>query len=114
MQPDKAIAATATMIGRKDARTQAIPERDSLSLAPVMVNKGFSAGLSLPLGRERKPMKTGNSRGNADSDGAGPACAARPAIAGRILGQILLVIVLGEVEFASRRDLGGDAAKTPR
>src|SRR5262249_7618086 len=55
-----------------------------------------------------------NSRGNADSDRAGHAGAAEPAIAGRILGQVLLVIVLGEVELASRRDLGGDAAKAPR
>jgi hypothetical protein len=46
MQPDKASAATAAIIGSRNARTigtVAIPQSgDSISLAPVMVNKGFS------------------------------------------------------------------------
>src|SRR5215472_636156 len=51
MQPDNATAAVTAMIGRKNARgTAAIPQNgDSLSLAPVMVNKGFP----LPLAGER-------------------------------------------------------------
>jgi hypothetical protein len=32
----------------------------------------------------------------------------QPAIPARILGQILLVVVLGVVELAGRHDLGGD------
>src|ERR1700676_2038006 len=48
---------------------------------------------------------------NAGADRARHAGAAEPAIAGRILGQILLMIVLGEIERAGGRDLGGDGAE---
>ena len=48
----------------------------------------------------------------ADADRARHAGAAQSAIARRILGEILLMIVLGEIEFGRRRDLGGDGAET--
>ena len=48
---------------------------------------------------------------DAGADRTRHAGAAKPAIAGRILGQILLMIVLGEIELACRRDLGGDGAE---
>src|SRR5690349_12160531 len=47
---------------------------------------------------------------DADADRAGHAGAADAAVAGRVLGQVLLVIVLGVVELAGRDDLGGDRA----
>src|ERR1700760_4805610 len=53
------------------------------------------------------------SRLHADADRAGDARAADPAVARRVLGQVLLVVVLGEVELAGRDDLGGDPAETP-
>src|SRR5690349_3972437 len=48
---------------------------------------------------------------NARPDRAGHAGAAEPAIAGRILRQILLMIVLGEIERTGGGDLGGDGAE---
>src|ERR1700760_3578885 len=53
-------------------------------------------------------MTTSQLRRHAGADRAGHAGAAEAAIAGRILGQILLMIVLGEVELADGRDLGRD------
>src|SRR5689334_20027499 len=50
-------------------------------------------------------------RGNADADRAAHPGAAKPAIALRILGQILLVVVLGEVERRRIADFGGDRAQ---
>src|SRR5450759_1329980 len=46
----------------------------------------------------------------ASADRAGHAGTAKPAIAERIFGQILLVVILGEVELARIKDLGGDRA----
>src|SRR4029453_10605762 len=40
--------------------------------------------------------------------------AAEAAIAHRVLGQILLVVVLGEIELRRIEDLGGDRVETPR
>ena len=51
---------------------------------------------------------------DAGADLAGDAGAAEPAIAVRVLGEILLVIVLGEIEFRRRQDLGGDGAEPLR
>src|SRR5580698_10037540 len=45
---------------------------------------------------------------------AGDAGAAEPAIAARVLGEILLVIVLGEVERRRVDDLGGNPTKALR
>src|ERR1700716_3237067 len=56
-------------------------------------------------------MRSG-SGADARADRTRPPGAAKSAIAGRILGQILLMIVLGEIEFASGCDLGGDSAQT--
>ena len=53
-------------------------------------------------------------RAHTDADRARHAGAAEAAIAGGILRQILLVIVLGEIELAGRRDLGGDGAEALR
>src|SRR5258705_11372685 len=47
----------------------------------------------------------------ADADRARHAGAAQSAIARRVLGEILLMIVLGEIELGRRRDLGGDSAE---
>src|SRR5208282_1666051 len=48
---------------------------------------------------------------DAGADRTGHAGAAEPAIAGRVLGQILLMVVLGEIELAGRRNLGRDGAE---
>src|SRR5882757_3709160 len=97
MQPDNASAVMMAVIGNRNARatrTGSHPsKRDSLSLAPVMVNKWF---LSAHAGPDR----------------ARHAGATQPAIAGRILGEILLMIIFGEIEFAGWRDLGGDGAQS--
>src|SRR5262245_63126196 len=47
-------------------------------------------------------------RRDAGADLAGDAGAAEPAIAHRILGEILLVVVLGEIELRRVEDLGRD------
>src|SRR5689334_17431131 len=52
------------------------------------------------------------SRLHADADRAAHAGAAEAAVAAGILGEILLVIVLGVVERRRIEDLGGDGAKT--
>src|SRR5689334_12048226 len=49
---------------------------------------------------------------NADSGRASHSGAAKPAIAGRILGEILLMVVLREIERTRRRDLGGDCGES--
>src|SRR5438105_8681698 len=51
---------------------------------------------------------------HADADRARHAGAAQSAIARRVLGEILLMIVLGEIEFGRWRDLGGDGAEALR
>src|SRR5713101_4246368 len=50
------------------------------------------------------------SRGHGDADGAAHAGAAEPAIAHRVLGEILLMIILGEIERRRVADLGGDGS----
>src|SRR5207237_3615599 len=50
----------------------------------------------------------------ADADRARHAGAAQSAIARRVLGEILLMIVLCEIEFGRWRDLGGDGAEALR
>ena len=52
------------------------------------------------LGRDARP------------DLAGDAGAAEPAIAARVLGEVLLVVVLGEVERAGLGDLGRDRRRS--
>src|SRR5687767_10129852 len=47
-------------------------------------------------------------RRHADADGTGHAGAAKAAIAIRILGQVLLMVILGEVERSRIQDLGRD------
>src|SRR5262245_44718620 len=85
-----------------------------------MVNKGFfatrgSAIIALAPGlRGRARTTAGRSGRDADADRARHACAAQFAIAGWVFGEILLMIVRGEIEFARRRDLGGDGADTLR
>src|SRR5258705_3199604 len=56
----------------------------------------------------RRPSLRSNAGRNARADRAAHAGAAEPAIARRVLGQILLVIVLGEVERRRVDDLGRD------
>src|SRR5260370_27019659 len=49
-----------------------------------------------------------------NADRTAHAGAAEAAIARRVLGQILLMIVLGEIERRRVEDLGGDGIKAPR
>src|SRR5258708_502596 len=51
---------------------------------------------------------------NRDADRAAHARAAEPAIAHRVLGEVLLVVVLGEVEGGRVENLGGNRSETPR
>src|SRR4051794_30041835 len=59
-------------------------------------------------------MTAVGSGADARADRAGHTGAAEAAIAGRILRQVLLVIILGEITLAGRRDLGGDGAEALR
>src|SRR4051794_21984244 len=45
---------------------------------------------------------------DAQPDGADDASPGQAAVAGRVLGQVLLVVALGEEELRRRPDLGGD------
>src|SRR5580704_11874772 len=65
--------------------------------SPAKATRGRLARLS--LGRDAGP------------DRAGDAGAAESAIAERVLRQILLVVILGEIEWRRLADFGGDAAK---
>src|SRR6266550_4754363 len=47
-------------------------------------------------------------RGHGNAHGAANAGAAEPAIAHRVLGEILLMIILGEIQRRRVADLGGD------
>src|SRR5712691_2778837 len=53
-------------------------------------------------------------RGHRGADRAAHAGAAEPAIAHRVLGEILLMIILGEIERRRVADLGGDGSVTFR
>src|ERR1700682_4647839 len=104
MQPDRASAVMMAMIGNRNARatrTGAIPHSETaLVLHRLWLTNRFSGGG--PESRKSRLSAGHAKRSGADAgaDGARHAGAAKPAIAGRILGQILLVIVLGEIEFA--------------
>src|ERR1044072_3218293 len=63
---------------------------------------------------DRPGKRSADLRRNTGPDRAPPAGAAEPAIARRVLGKILLVIVLGEVELAGVHDLGRDRAVAVR
>src|SRR5437763_11576486 len=56
----------------------------------------------------RPPMLRG---GGAGADRAGDARPADPAVAAGVLGEVLLVVVLGVVERTGLGDLGGDIAQ---
>src|SRR5690242_20106163 len=84
-----------------------------------MVKKGFFAirgraneALAPCLRGEETTRIESRSGGHADADRARHAGAAQSAIARRVLGEILLMIVLGKIEFARWRKLGGDGAET--
>src|SRR5262245_66424140 len=53
-------------------------------------------------------------RDRGDPDRARHTGTAQPAIAHRVLGEVLLMIVLGEIERRRLEDLGGDGAVMPR
>src|SRR3954452_5889942 len=63
-----------------------------------------------PATRRGGPPATRSMRRHAGPDRATHAGAAEPAIAHGILGEILLMVVLGEIEFRSIDDLGRDDA----
>src|SRR5579872_5093828 len=69
-------------------------------------------GLPRPSVLVESAIRRLGSIGRADlgADRAGDAGAAQPAIAERVLGQILLVIVLGKIKRRRLADLGGDRA----
>src|SRR3954453_4068320 len=119
MQPDKASAVMIAVVGNRNARatrTGAIPRSETaLVLHWLWLIKGFyrargSTGLNLSA--RRGPRLKPPSGTHADADRARHAGAAQSAIARRIFGEILLMIALGEIELARRRDLGGDGGKT--
>ena len=111
------------VIGIRNARTTrtgAIPQSET---APVLhrvwlkkgiLRSGVEQGGSLAPRLQGEETRRPSSGGHADADRARHAGAAQSAIARRILGEILLMIVLGEIEFARWRDLGGDGAETLR
>src|SRR3974390_2120007 len=74
----------------------------------IMVNKWFYRRLAWREARARR-SRSGT---DADTDRTGHAGAAEPAIAGRILRQVLLMVVLGEIKLPGRPDLGGDRTKS--
>src|SRR3990172_13214964 len=78
------------------------PGRDSLPPRDGIDTRAPAA--APPSGAGRDPGR----------DGAGDARPSVPAVAVRDLGQILLVIVLGEVEFGRGQDLGRDGAEACR
>src|SRR5690349_2952631 len=67
-----------------------------------------------PLPRYPATRRDRELGGYAGADLAGDAGPAEPAIAVRILGEILLVVVLGEIELGRVLDLGGDGPKPSR
>src|SRR5882724_1756158 len=99
MQPDRVSADIAAMIGSRNARatrTGAIPSHETtLDLHPLWLTNRFC--LWPRAGRQQEATQSG---GDTCADRARHPGSAKPAIAGRILGQILLMIIFGEVEFA--------------
>src|ERR1019366_10507929 len=75
-----------------------------------MVNKPF-CGRRYGAPKTCFPFHAKRSGADAGADRTRHPGAAKSAIAGRILGQILLMIVLSEIEFAGRRNLRGDGAE---
>src|SRR5664279_711305 len=75
-----------------------------------MVNKPF-CGRRYGAPKTCFPFHAKRSGADAGADRTRHPGAAKSAIAGRILGQILLMIVLGEIEFAGRCNLRGDGAE---
>src|SRR5690606_12280389 len=74
-----------------------------------------ASGDAVPrLGRDTRPSRARIRRsvlcGGRDSDRAGDAGAAYAAVAVRVLGKVLLVVVLGEVEVGGLGHFGGDGA----
>src|ERR1700745_4180475 len=78
----------------------------------LLQKSGSAIFIALLAGQSEFPIKAFLS--GAGGDRGEHAVAAEPAIAGRILGQILLMIVLGEIELAGGRDLGGDGPQALR
>src|ERR1700721_2765145 len=115
MQPDRASAVMAGMIGSRNARatrTVAIPSRETSVLHRLWLTNGFCWRYARPMfnGRCGRPQPAflavlapdakRSGRVDAGADRTRHAGATKSAIAGRVLGQILLVIVFGEIEFA--------------
>src|SRR3984957_19119821 len=88
--------------GRSTAKVT-LPQRQ-LPRAVIVDSSADSATSTMPSGMGRRA-------GHAGSDLASHAGAAEAAIAVRILRQILLVVILGEVEGRRVADLGRDRTK---
>src|SRR3984957_11912219 len=119
MQPDRASAVVTAKISSPNARatpTGATPHSETAKfLHRLWLTNRFSRGdaAETPSPRCRgQRRRTRRSGADAGADRTRPPGAAEPAIAGRVLGQILLMIVLGEIELAGRPDLRGDGAET--
>src|ERR1700693_5901397 len=107
MQPDRASAVIAAMIGNRNARatrTGAIPSSETAKVLHRLwlINGCLPAGVARPMckgqcARALAHDAKRSGRADAGADWTRHAGAAKPAIAGRVLGQILLVIVFGEI-----------------
>src|SRR5262249_41221461 len=123
MQPDSASAVMAAMIGRRNARatrTGAIPQSETALVLHLLwlTNGGWTTSPRIRPRQGLRRDKRGewqrfkaSGRVDAAADRAGHAGATEAAIARRVLGEILLMIVLGEIERTGGCDLGSDRAE---
>src|SRR6185503_20184149 len=93
----------------------ALPAVSPLRPAPMTQVRGDAkSGIEPSLTLDSTPCQLHSTvrllLGRADADRAGDAGAAQAAVPVGVLGQVLLVVVLGVVERAGGRDLGGDLA----
>src|SRR4051812_19017919 len=115
MHPDRASAVMITVIENRNARTtgtRAIPHHETaLVLHRLWLTKRFLHACR----RDRRllsPQKTGRQAATPAAIGHDTPAPPKAAIAGRILGEILLMMVLGKVERRRRRHVGSDGANT--
>src|SRR5690349_10268897 len=93
----------------------ALPDTRPLRPAPMTQVRGSGAtGIEPSLALDSTPCQIGSTPrlllDGADAHRAGDAGASEPAVPVRVLGQVLLVVVLGVVERAGGCDLGRDLA----
>src|SRR5215207_6740500 len=81
---------------------------------PARCGSRTTAARSRSSARRRSRSSTARRSGAGDARRAADAGAADAAVAVRVLRQVLLVVVLGEVEGPGRLDLGRDLARVAR